>query len=158
MAGSVEIVDFLGAPGFIKAEREGKYPDISSCDAFVLTGRHTDYTSEYGGYRLAFGRARAPADLNPHRWTSGFKAPFTIGMIVDEVTIPFTAFSDDWDDATGDIIVTCAEDVRVCPTSSVLEDIETLSVWGEGVEGAVSLEIHAIKAINCAYDGGSRGR
>ena len=68
--------------------------------------------------------------------------------------IPFTAFSDDWDDATGEIIVSCADDQRVCPHASNLQDLQKLSIWGEGVEGNVHLEIHSIKAINCAATSG----
>ena len=155
MSGSVEIVSFLNAPGFIKAEKEAVYPDISTCSGLVVSCAHFtgDPSAEYAGYRIGFGRQRAPEDLDPHKWSSGFKAPFAPGMNLMDVEIPFTAFSDDWDDATGDVIVTCAEDERVCPTGSVLRDIQTLSVWAEGVEGAVHLELHSIKAINC---GGGR--
>ena len=76
-------------------------------------------------------------------------------MVLTDVEIPFTSFSDDWDAATGEIIVTCADDQRVCPHSSNLQDLQKLSVWAEGVEGSVHLEIHSIKAINCATSGGT---
>ena len=110
MSGSVEVVSFLNAPGFIKAEKEAVYPDISTCSGLVVSCAHFtgDPSAEYAGYRIGFGRQRAPEDLDPHKWSSGFKAP---------------------------------------------RDIQTLSVWAEGVEGAVHLELHSIKAINC---GGGR--
>ncbi|CAH0375831.1 unnamed protein product [Pelagomonas calceolata] len=140
------------APGFIKAEKAGTFPDISACSAFVISCKHYtgDPMGDYTGYRIGFGTQRAPEDLEPHRWSSGFKAPFQAGMVLTDVEIPFTAFSDDWDDATGEIIVSCADDQRVCPHASNLQDLQKLSIWGEGVEGNVHLEIHSIKAINCA--------
>ena len=143
------------APGFIKAEKSGTFPDISTCSGFVISCKHYigDPNGDYTGYRIGFGTQRAPEDLEPHRWSSGFKAPFQAGMVLNDVEIPFTAFSDDWDDATGEIIVSCADDQRVCPHASNLQDLQKLSVWGEGVEGDVNLEIHSIKAINCAGGG-----
>ena len=180
LAGSVEIVTFLTkcsggaqdgeectqdsecpagfckrAPGFIKAEKSGAFPDVSTCSGFVISCKHYtgDPMGDYTGYRIGFGTQRAPEDLEPHRWSSGFKAPFQAGMVLNDVEIPFTSFSDDWDDATGEIIVSCADDQRVCPHASNLQDLQKLSVWAEGVEGAVHLEIHSIKAINCAGGG-----
>ncbi len=178
MQGSVEVVDFLTkckfdnggtgdvctenadcpdghcafAPGFIKAETAGPFPDISTCSGFVISCKHWtgNPAGDYAGYRLGFGTQRAPEDLEPGRWSSGFHASFQAGMVLTDVEIPFTSFSDDWDAATGEIIVTCAEDQRVCPHASHLQDLQKLSVWAEGVEGSVHLEIHSIKAINCA--------
>merc|ERR1712157_24446 len=69
--GSVEIVDFLKAPGFIKAEtRKGEtWPDVSTCTGFQFTLRST--TPEYEGFRISFGSKRPP-DAFPY--TYGFKA------------------------------------------------------------------------------------
>ena len=151
--GSVRVVDVpsLNAsfPGFVMAEKTAPFPDVSTCSGFVISCRHWA-EEDYAGYRLGFGAQRAPEDLNPGRWASGFKAPFAPGRALGDVEVPFTSFSDDWDQATGEILVSCADDERVCPHASHLRDLQKLSVWAEGVEGDVHLEIHAIKAINCA--------
>jgi hypothetical protein len=64
--------------------------------------------------------------------------------------LPFDSFSNYWDDATGDTIVTCHEDSTYCPTTKSLQNLERLTVWGEGVGGTVSLEIQSISAVGCA--------
>ena len=154
--GSVRVVDVpsLNAsfPGFVMAEKTAPFPDVSTCSGFVISCRHWA-EEDYAGYRLGFGAQRAPEDLNPGRWASGFKAPFAPGRALGDVEVPFTSFSDDWDQATGEILVSCADDERVCPHASHLRDLQKLSVWAEGVEGSVHLEIHSIKAINCAGGG-----
>merc|ERR1719271_2156469 len=78
------------APGFIKAEKSGTFPDISTCSAFVISCKHYtgDPMGDYTGYRIGFGTQRAPEDLEPHRWSSGFKAPFQAGMVLTDVEIP----------------------------------------------------------------------
>merc|ERR1712147_452077 len=67
------------APGFIKAEKSGTFPDISTCSGFVISCKHYtgDPMGDYTGYRIGFGTQRAPEDLEPHRWSSGFKAPWS---------------------------------------------------------------------------------
>merc|ERR1712165_648187 len=64
----------------------------------------------------------------------------------DEVRIPFNTFSSEWDPATGDQTVTCAEDPKVCPTSKDLAEIKSIEIWAEGVKGDVHLEIKSIAA------------
>ena len=51
--GDVVDVPFLKAPGFIKVESSGSYPDISSCKNLALNIKsNTNYT----GYRVSFGK------------------------------------------------------------------------------------------------------
>ena len=142
--GKVAIVPFLQAPGFITMRASGgEYPDISSCTALKLV---LMAIKEYHGYRISFGTVRLP---NAHHAT-GYKANFEAPTdTFDEVIIPFTFFSSHWDDATGDQIVTCAEDAEYCPDAATLSNIKTISIWGEGVTGNVKLRIKSISAIGC---------
>merc|ERR1712107_530206 len=85
----------------------------------------------------------------------GHKADFAapVGEFGD-VVIPFNMFSVEWDEATGDQIITCAEDPSVCPGENVLQNMETISIWGEGVGGKIDLQVQSISAVGC---GGSNG-
>lgn len=142
--GKVAKVPFLQAPGFIAMRAAGGvYPDVSSCTALKLVLMAKE---EYHGYRVGFGTIRFP---NAHH-ASGFKANFVapIGTF-EEVVVPFKDFTSYWDEATGDQIVTCAEDSMYCPDAETLRNMETISIWGEGVEGDVKLSIKSISAIGC---------
>merc|ERR1711976_179440 len=66
------------------------------------------------------------------------------------VQIPFTDFTDCWDDGTGDSIKTCADDAKYCPDKGTLSNMQTMSVWAEGKEGDVHLEIQSVVATGCA--------
>jgi hypothetical protein len=138
-------VPFLEAPGFITIEgSHGPFPDVSSCTGLSLLVRANE---EYNGYRIGFGNVHVPGG----RFAFGYKANFSppIGYDFGEVEISFTDFSAKWDDATGDQIVTCAEDSKYCPTSESLRNLKTMSIWGEGVNGKVHLETITIKAVGC---------
>ena len=103
----------------------------------------------YAGYRVSFGDAHGP---DAGFYARGYKAGpvnFTVGDAFATLEIPFTDFSDDWDDATGDIIRTCAEDASLCPDDATLADMGELAVWAEGVNGDVHLEIDQIWAVGC---------
>ena len=65
------------------------------------------------------------------------------------LTFPFRSFSDLWDPATGDIITECEDNEEYCLTDEILQNIETTSIWGEGVGGSVHLEIEEIGATGC---------
>jgi hypothetical protein len=156
--GKCAIVPSLQAPGFITMEtgsklfdKPSKLPDVSSCAAFQF---ELKTNVEYSGYRFSFGKAHARGG----RFAFGYKAPLLLDQErhpVGEfttVTIPFDEFSDRWDDATGDIIIACKDDPSFCPTKKWLQKMESLSFWGEGVEGIVDLEIKSISAIGCANE------
>lgn len=157
-SGKCAIVPKLQAPGFITMETgnqlfdmPSKFPDISSCEAFRL---QIKTNTPYAGYRFSFGKAHAKGG----RFAFGYKTP----LLLDEdlppvgefgdVILPFGRFSDRWDDATGDIITECEDDPSFCPTSRWLQSIETISFWGEGVEGMVDLEVKSIHAVGCSLD------
>lgn len=153
--GKCAIVPSLQAPGFITMEtgnqfvdKPSKFPDISSCSAFSF---EIKTNTDYGGYRVSFGKAHPKGG----RFASGYKAP----LLLDDdlppvgefgsVVVPFDKFSDKWNDATGDIEVECLDDPSYCPNQQWLRSMETMSFWGEGVEGMVDLEIKSIFAIGC---------
>ena len=97
-------------------------------------------SSDYSGYRVSFG--------NTWNAFKDFKASFSIddGEEFSEVRIPFNTFSSEWDPATGDQTVTCAEDPKVCPTSDDLGRIRRIELWAEGAEGDARIEVKSISA------------
>jgi len=147
--GEVVDVPFLHAPGFIQArtpKRNEFYPDVSACTGLEIVARTN---VDYEGYRISFGNAHAPGGkFHAFGYKSDLKGVPSDGF--GAMTIPFEDFTDYWDDATGDAIVTCQEDSRYCPDELTLKDMQRLTVWGEGVAGKVSLEIKTISAVGCA--------
>jgi len=81
----------------------------------------------------------------------GFKSHFTppVGKF-GPVDVAFDSFTDFLDDATGERLHTCADNKRYCPDEKTLKDVKTLSIWAEGVEGKVDIEIQEISAYGCA--------
>lgn len=152
--GYCAIVPFLQAPGFITMvagrydQGPAVFPDISTCSALKVVLRSK---VEYKGYYISFGNARGRGHA------MGYKAPLTSVPMEDygEMILNFSDFSSSWDDATGKTIVTCADDGQYCPTVSTLQDMQTISFWGEGVEGEVKLDIKSISAVGCSSAGGN---
>ena len=101
--GKCAIVPSLQAPGFITAVAGrgmlsfDKFVDVSSCTGLTVTAK--DYAGGYKGYRISFGTAKPPGGKF---FAQGFKANLhpTVGTF-GSVSIPFTDFTDFWDDATG---------------------------------------------------------
>jgi hypothetical protein len=149
--GEVKDVPFLKAPGFITMRGEGDYPDVSSCDTLRLTARASE---AYSGYRVSFGKKHVPGNY----YARGFKADFNppVGNDMGNIDILFKDFTVRWDDKTGDAIKTCEEDASFCPDIKTLKNMETISLWGEGVVGKVHLEVESIKAIGCTNNAVSR--
>jgi hypothetical protein len=148
--GSVEIVSFLNAPGFIKAEttKGESWPDVSSCEGLQFALRSS--TPSYEGFRVSFGNKRPP-DAFPYSY--GFKANMKLdagdASAFQTVQLPFDQFTDKWDAGTGDAIVTCAENKEYCPDEASLKSLFSVAVWGEGVEGEADLEIKSVAAYGC---------
>jgi hypothetical protein len=146
--GQVVDVPFLHAPGFIQVRTVDRhvFPDVSTCSGLQLILRaHVPYT----GYRVSFGQAHAPGGK---RYAYGYKATLE-NVPVGEfgtVNVPFTDFTDFWDDATGDPIRTCQENDLYCPDELTLRNMMTLALWGEGVAGTVSLQVQSIVAVGCS--------
>merc|ERR1711862_757512 len=93
----------------------------------------TDNSDEvYKGYRISFGNTH-PAEGKFFAFgyksdMKGFPADGSFG----DVIVPFDEFSDYWDDATGDAIVTCHENKKYCPNLKTLMNMKTISIWAEG--------------------------
>lgn len=158
--GEVVNVPFLHAPGFIqvrtvdhhlrktsKSSHTSPFPDVSRCAALALSLRSPS-SAEYQGFRVSFGTKHA----------NGGK-PFAYGFKTDlknvmsdwtDVVLPFSAFTDFWDDATGDAIRTCQENPEYCPDLATLQNMRTMALWAEGVVGRVDLEIREIRAVGCS--------
>jgi len=141
--GKVVDVPFLKAPGFITMEsRGGPYPDVSCCEGIEFVARAD---TDYGGYRFSFGMGHADGG----RYAFGFKTRFDIGPEFSAVQLGFKEFSDNWDDATGDIKVTCADESKFCPDTATLKDMGVMQFWGEGVNGVVDLQVKTVSAYGC---------
>ena len=139
-AGTVRDVPSLQAPGFIKATAHGRFNDASSAILGDLVLLVRSNISDYIGYRVSFG--------NTWNAFKDFKAGFSIsaGEDFSEVRIPFNTFSSEWDPATGDQTVTCAEDPKVCPTADDLARIRRIELWAEGAKGDARIEVKSISA------------
>lgn len=148
--GEVVDVPFLKAPGFIKGHTTDHkvFPDVTSCQALQIVARSK---TEYTGYRISFGNAHAPGGKV---FAFGYKSSMKDVPTDDfgEITIPFSEFTDFWDDATGEPIHTCKEDFRFCPSEFNLKNVKLLEIWGEGVRGSIDLEIQRIQAVGCNSD------
>jgi len=146
--GEVVDVDFLNAPGFIKMEtRGGNFPDVSMCEALKI---HLKSANDYSGIRVTFGTHHAP---NTEPYVRGYKAHIDNPPVnkFDNVILPFSLFSDDWDPNTGDVQTLCADNPDNCVDDKTLQDFTTFSFMGEGVNGKVHLEVKYIDATDCTH-------
>mmetsp|Transcript_13121 Transcript_13121/g.19636 ORF Transcript_13121/g.19636 Transcript_13121/m.19636 type:complete len:602 (-) Transcript_13121:103-1908(-) len=146
--GYCAIVPFLKAPGFITMvtgrydQGPAVFPDVSTCSSLKVVLRSD---VRYNGYYLSFGAAKGRGHA------MGYKTPLTSVPMEEygNMILDFSDFSSSWDDATGKTAVACADDRQYCPTISSLQDMKTISFWGEGVEGDVKLYIKSISAVGC---------
>jgi len=156
--GDVVDVPSLQAPGFIKAQAAGSFPDASAFidGNLVLSVRTTN--PEYEGYRVTVVSGAASPSFS---CAAGGSLPFSRGCFKNkfsvpagddfvDVKIPFSGFSDKWSSATGEQTTTCADDPDVCLTAEKLGSIKTIELWGEGALGHVHLEVKSISAENAA--------
>jgi len=163
-SGTCAIVPFLKAPGFCKISTSSgwfshnKFADVS---AFIDGALYLSVSSKtaYKGFKVAFGAkgAKWPSP-GMHHGTPSFKAGFTVPVSdsVQLVKVPFNQFSVDWSEYTGDCdskdpngyqhVCCSADHPEVCPTASHLQEITSLEIWAEGVEGDFDLKILSIGA------------
>jgi len=120
------------------------YPDVSACTSLRLTLMASE---PYSGYRVSFGTIHLPEGRHAYGYKADFDAP--VGEY-GEVVIPFTDFSAKWNEGTGDRMVSCREKAEYCPDEDTLRDMETIAIWGEGVEGSVRLSVKSISAVGCS--------
>ena len=158
--GTCAIVPFLKAPGFITMVTGGyrqptqQFPNIETCQAFRLVLQsHTDYA----GFYMSFGTVQLPEKRHARGYKTHLEIPQSSENTdddnsdgFDEMIIPFGNFSSNWDEGTGQIEVSCQDDARYCPTPKALQDLQTISFWGEGIQGDVALDIRSIAAVQCA--------
>jgi len=166
-SGKCAIVPFLKAPGFCKIATErslfapAKFADASAFidGSLYLTVKSS--TPTYKGFKVDFGAknlTRPPGSMS-HGGASlkaNFQLPAAAADAFVTVKIPFSSFSVDWSDYTGDCDtkdpngyqhVCCdAEHPGVCPQAHHLANIESFEVWAEGVEGDFELELQSIAA------------
>lgn len=146
--GEVKDVSFLGAPGFIKMEtRGGNFPNVSMCKALRINLKSRN---DYNGIRVTLGTHHADT---AQPYVRGYKAHIVNAPMnkFGDVVVKFSEFSDNWDPKTGNIIVSCQENVKHCVDETTLEDFTTFSFMGEGVDGKVHLEIKSIDATDCEH-------
>jgi len=161
-AGTCAIVPFLKAPGFCKISttlgpgEKPIYADVSSLiDGALVIGVKSS-TVGYAGFKVAFS-AKNMTRHQTHGMPS-FKANFMSPTSADftEVRIPWSSFSLDWSEYTGDCDTKdptgkqhhcCSSAHReVCPQAQHLAQLTGFEVWAEGVEGDFQLDLLTIVA------------
>jgi len=149
MEGTCAIIPALQAPGFINARATADYADVSACTGLQLEVRSSSTPDAYTGYRINFGNGRSSCGKF---FAKGYKANFAApsGEAFGNVQVPFNEFTNCWSDATGDAITTCADDASKCPTSSQLQNLQSIAVWAEGVAGDVKLDVKSVKGYGCS--------
>jgi len=151
--GHVRYTKSLQGPGFVRMKTlngEKNWPDVSMCQGFELNVKsHSDYT----GFGISIGRYEK-SDYSVFQF--GYKANMEIPKSANQeaipniVHVPFTDFTHLWDHITGNALITCEENEEYCPDVNTLRNLYSFVIWGEGVEGAVDLEIYNIQAYGCA--------
>lgn len=178
--GDVKNVSFLHAPGYCRITTifpgghtvdASEYKD-GALQLVVKNGQHTLPGSEYAGFKVAVSSPKAARHHGGHELFGMYKANFEFGKIGpvfpighgwDAIIIPFSAFSSDWSDFTGECKTKdpdgyqhkCCETGQedICPSTAGLGKINGLSVWAEGVEGEFQLQVKSISAVALGPDG-----
>jgi len=138
---------FPPLPGFVQAKisDSNDWPDLSECTGMALTMRSM---TPYERFFVSFGYSK-PAEGERYAWghKARFKAPRDK---FDTVEIAFDQFSNYWKASTGDIIVSCEENSKYCPTANELRNFRTMAIWGEGEAGPVDIDVKEIYAYGCS--------
>ena len=165
--GLCAIVPFLKAPGFCKiGTTHGLLspPGFADASSFIggslyITAKSS--TPSYKGFKVDFGaknvtRPRPGMHHGPPSFKADFTLPASAASDFATVKIPFSDFSVDWSDYTGECDTkdptgeqhVCCSDAHpeVCPQAQHLATIQSIEVWAEGVEGEFGLEIKSIAA------------
>jgi hypothetical protein len=163
--GRCNIISFLGAPGFASVVGYRSFADASGFESIQLKVRSS--TPDYKGFVVSFGAPDVPAKSGPSFGPKGpgsYKAGFQLsGADWQTVTIPRSEFSYDWSPFTGRCDTTdpgdtavqhyCCSDSdskpskdEVCVDDKLLDTVNQVSLWAEGVEGEFELEFESITA------------
>jgi hypothetical protein len=172
--GDVKNVSFLHAPGYCRITTifpGGHTVDASAyvdgaLELIVKNGQSSLIGSEYAGFKVAVSSTKAARHHGGHELFGMYKANFDMGKVskimplghgYDRVTIPFSSFSSDWSDFTGECATKdpdgyqhkCCETGQedICPDEAGLGHINGLSVWAEGVEGEFEIQVNSINAV-----------
>lgn len=150
LAGTVRDVPSLDAPGFIKIQTtvSNNYPDISTCSHLVLEAMSSNTNVNYAGWRMGIGNSRPSAG---RRHAYGHKTTFAAprAQEYENISMPLNSFTNLWNPATGDPIVSCEEDPQYCPDLKTLTNVQTISIWAEGINGPVALSVRGVYATGC---------
>lgn len=170
-SGTCAIVPFLKAPGFCKIATDTgffhphTFPDASKFIAGSLYIEIRSTMSAYKGYKVAFS-AKNITRPRPgmHHAGPSFKADFSAlvppstmsGEDWSTVKIPFSSFSVDWSEFTGEcdtkdptgeqhFCCTTAHP-EVCPKDYHLRQLTGFEIWAEGIEGQFAIDVRSISA------------
>lgn len=165
-AGTCAIVPFLKAPGFCKIattygwfQPKPKFQDVSRFIDGSLYLEVKSSSPAYSGFKVAFS-AKNVTRPRPgmHHAGPSFKADFAVpaGSAWTTVKIPFSKFSVDWSeftgecdtkDPTGEQHLCCSgEHPEVCPKDYHLKALTGFEVWAEGVQGDFAIDLKSISA------------
>lgn len=99
-------------------------------------------TIDYNGFQISLD-----TDTNKSQYPS-FKANVKVPVIGEwtEVVIPFTDFSNSWDQFSGDIMIKCEDNTSVCITEEDKKHLSQIGIWAQGITGKFHLEVKAIRA------------
>jgi hypothetical protein len=144
--GTVKPIPSLGAAGVIQAIGSGNFADVSTCKNIVL---NVNSKTAYPRYYVTIGsisNAKFPGTpFYQHGYKAVFQAP--VGQFGD-VVLPFNSFTLDWDNSGKS--VPCAENATVCPTVSVLRNLQEVLIGARGTDGDVHMEVKSIRASDCS--------
>lgn len=108
---------------------------------------------------------KQPSSMLRGQASASAPQPAAMGGACQIITIPFSAFSSDWSDFTGDCggtdpdgtehkCCSLADAPEVCPSADHLKEVDVVTVWAEGVEGLFGLRIYEINVTaNANADG-----
>ena len=65
------------------------------------------------------------------------------------VSVPFSNFTDFWDDAPASRSTHVRRDAALLPRREDAANMKTMSIWAEGVEGDVSILVESISGYGC---------
>jgi hypothetical protein len=166
--GTCAIVPFLKAPGFCKVAtthklfQPARFADASGYIDGALYLEVASTTPAYKGFKIEL-LAKNVTRPRPgmHHSAPSFKADFAVPAHAEAgafstVRVPFSAFSVDWSDYTGECdtkdptgeqhLCCTPEHPEVCMKVWHLRQITGFAVWAEGVEGDFAIDLKSIAA------------
>lgn len=140
--GTVAIVPALNAPGFVVLQSlNGAFEEFENLSGSTHIMIEVRSFVDYPGFKISVA-----ADTFNWQFAS-FKANFELESKgeLETVLIPWSAFSDKWNSATGES--TCPADEDCTPADDQLDRITNVGFWMEGTEGDFEVEVVSIKGV-----------